>query len=193
MRSQQYLIASVVVLALCAITAKADSIKTFVAAGTFQDGATLSGSLQIDITNGDVIGSTLEVAPDALGLDIIQGTGSLGNITGIQVGTTASGLPTLDLLLPVGSLVGYSGGLLGSLSNPLKRAGVDLQTNFLLPAHGQIFLNSGSLSPETATPEVATFVMIATGLLLIAIGRRPNRCGNLLAAIIACCWRRATA
>ncbi|MGH9608351.1 MAG: hypothetical protein ACRD34_01645 [Bryobacteraceae bacterium] len=151
--------------------ANADTMTTFNATGAFQDGASLTGTLTIDTTTGTVTASTVEVPSDATGLDDIQ-VGLPGTVTAIDI-TTDGNSPELDLYLPVDNLVGYTGGPLGSLADPLTVKAITVETNLFLPTNNNaVFLNSGALTQASAVPENATYIMLATGLLLMGLYSR---------------------
>jgi hypothetical protein len=172
--------ATLTLAALCAAGARADTITTFDATGTFNDGASLSGTLTIDTTNGNVVASTVEALPDASGLtDIFVGT--IGGVTGVTLEAPA-GEPSLILDLSLNTLAGYTGGPLASLSDPATVRGMDVETTLFLPSFTAVFLSSGSLTPQTATPEAATFGMIAAGLGLIIIKLRRKHWAFIPAA-----------
>lgn len=159
-------ILAVSVLALMPLLARADSITTFNASGTFTDGATLSGTIDINTTLGTVTGINLVTsAPDSLIFNFIQSQGQLtSNIFYVQGGTAASGLPNLNLGIWAGSLVGYSGG------------GLYPGSDIWYSNSNIIVLQSGDLTPS-AVPEPATFALLGTGLLGLAgaVRRKVHR------------------
>jgi CSLREA domain-containing protein len=175
-------IALFMLLGLCGGSAYANTITTFDATGTFQDGATLAGTLTIDTTNGDVLASSLAIPPDSSALDVIQGVGSTGDAFDILLGTASGQYPNLNLVLPVGTLVGYAGGLLASNANPVTTQGAVAISNFVSTTHNITFLDSGQLTPAAATPEITTLAMIGGGLITLGLAALRRRRASLLAA-----------
>jgi hypothetical protein len=107
-------------MAGAAAQARAD-LTTFTAEGTFQDGATLGGTLTIDTSIGTVTAANLTVGGSyMLTLATIQSQAEVSTgVYLVEVGETAIGLPQLALGIPVSSLVAYAGGDLLSQSTGL--------------------------------------------------------------------------
>ncbi len=143
--------------------AQAGSV-TFDASGTFEDGATLSGTMTIDTTVGQVTAVNLVVsAPDSLDLTFVQyqsNTSYSGDYF-IQTGPTATGLPNFLVVLPVTTLVGYSGGSIGSTTQPAN----SIESN----VYPVTTLTVGSLS---AVPEPSSLVLAGTAGLGLWTRRR---------------------
>jgi hypothetical protein len=164
--------------ALSVSMANADTIQIFDASGTFVDGASLSGTVTIDTTNGIVTASTLAVsAPDTLAFDFVQFQQS--NVSGIwelTFGTTAAGLPNLNIgIATTGSadpLIGYTGGSVASINSPVMGGVSDI----FYSSATQVSLTSGSFTLPTATPEPTTLaLLILGGAPLAFFGARRRR------------------
>jgi hypothetical protein len=165
-RSRRFALAMTATLGLMAgppQQARADLNLTFNAEGTFDDGATLGGTVTIDTTIGTVVAANLTVsAPDSLDLTFVQGQRSNLPVTGdyqFDVGPSASEIPAFDVSLPVATLVDYPGGPIGSDSQPANNFASVL---FLTSLTDLTVLQEGSLS--LTTPEPSTFWMAVCGI-----------------------------
>ncbi|MGH9771195.1 MAG: hypothetical protein ACRD4Q_05800 [Candidatus Acidiferrales bacterium] len=146
--------------------ARADTVTTFDASGIFQGGANLSGTLTIDIATGSVISSAMEVASDSFsGFDVTSNSSE-------TTLTSAGGPPTMFLQLPVSTLMGYTGGSLGSFAHPVIVNGLHDYSSIHFGSNIAIYLASGSLTPASTVPEISTWLMAAMGLLLIGLALR---------------------
>jgi hypothetical protein len=152
------------------VPAKADLDVVFDASGTFVDGATLSGTLTVDVTTGTVTASALQVsAPDHGSFTLIQNQGLdiFGVVTpgyyGLSITTgSPNTFPVLQLGLNTTSLIGYGGGNMTAESN--------LAINSTTP-NG---LKNGELT--TAVPEPSTALVAAFGAVaFIAYGLSRHR------------------
>jgi hypothetical protein len=155
------------------------STVTFEASGSFLSGATLSGTVTIDVTAGVATASDLVVsAPDSLTFAFVESQNLCCALTDyeIQVGTAASGVPDFGLLLPTATLIGYNGGEIGGTSQPAN--GFVSEIQFLST---EDILTVGSL---TAVPEPSTSLMTAISFALTALvygvakSRRFTPCPN---------------
>ncbi len=149
--------------------ARAD-LSTFAAAGEFQDGATLGGTMTIDTTAGIVTAVDLTVtAPDSLAFTFVQAQESFEGIYTIQTGTAASGFPDLNLYFPNPSLVGYTGGYIGSGD----QTAIVYVSDIYYSSNNQVYLTVGSL---TAVPEPSTLLVACVGgVCVIAYGVAKQR------------------
>jgi uncharacterized repeat protein (TIGR03803 family) len=134
------LISSAVTAIACAGTI------TFDVSGTMTDGAVLSGAMTVDEIEGTVTALSFTLgAPDSLTASVRQYDGGItsGNNTWlVEAGVTSANYPSLSLVLPASTLVGYKGGRICSSSAPCA----NLASGLLLPPSGQgPFLQSGSV------------------------------------------------
>lgn len=150
------------------------SVVTFDASGTFVDGSTLSGTLEIDTTAGVVTDANLMVGPQTLDFPFVppgsfdvtfilqQGLGPSAVTYDVVVYTAGLELPYVSLALPTTSLIGYDGGEIGSLSQPAAGFTSDIQY-----LETNAYLNIGSLAP-VPEPSTLLLMVISFGVLLIA-------------------------
>ena len=183
MRTRYYVLGAV--LGLVALIApgavRADTI-VFDASGTFAGGASLTGTVTIDTTNGLVTAESLATT-GALVTGPFAGVSNQGD-----TGTTPnyyyffsnveSGY-AIALVFTQSTLVGYNGGTLCGFNGSAncQAAGSDFIT-VLIPqaAGGDVDLTQGQLQPQS-TPEPSSFSMLLTGglgLLGISTLRRKR-------------------
>jgi hypothetical protein len=140
--------------------ARADTISTFNAVGSFDDGSTLSGTVTIDTTAGTITGEDLVVSSpfSATFVDDIYGQGANG---GEYIFNSEADGAYLILPLATGSLVGYTGGGFEWAANAERGPSTHIQMTYL---------TSGDLEPEapSVTPEPSSIALLGTGLLGIA-------------------------
>jgi len=161
-KSQFAALLFVAVFCLNGMHAVADTITTFTATGAFQDGAVLSRTIDINITNGQVLSANLTAsAPQSMTFTSVQAQEANYPITGgltIFIGTNAAIFPTLNLGFGTDSLIGYTGGNLNSQATPFK---IFYMSTIQFSIENYDLLISGSLTPATAmapTPEPFSLV-----------------------------------
>jgi hypothetical protein len=138
---------------------KADVSTQFIVQGAYADGATLSGTVTIDTTVGEITAANLSVgAPDSLTLDNIIGqNGSSFSSWLVAVGTAGGALfPETILVIPSLTLVGYSGGPIASETYAPEGVGSALYYS----ESNTVILHNGELTP---TPEPSTGLVASLG------------------------------
>jgi len=132
----------------------------FTLSGTLTDDTTVTGALNIDTLLGTVDAVSLFVQDDPGDtFDNVfaqtSGAGAYFEITSTMANPT--GLPALYLLIPPGSLVGYSGGDLAT--GPTG-------SEFVNASDSVTFFSSGSISPVVSTvPEPRSSTALVIGLV----------------------------
>ena len=144
---------------------------TFNAAGSFADGATLSGSVVIDTATGVVESTSLNVSsPDSLtGLLLRSGSGGQGTGDYAFIATVDPS-DFVQLEIVGATLVGYTGGSLcaSSCAGPSGDT-----TSYVETAAPNVpLLSSGSLT-LASVPEPTSVVLVGSAMLgLLALRRR---------------------
>jgi hypothetical protein len=147
------------------LAAHADNIVTFDASGVFQSGSTLSGTLTLDSTTGIFTAVDLFVSsPDTLAFNAVAQLCSypVAGICTIQSGNgSAYQPPVLVLDVIATSLIGYTGGSIGSETSPDFGYSSNIYFGAGIPDDS---LTSGRL---TTTPEPSSIALLGTGLLAL--------------------------
>jgi len=149
---------------------------TFVASGTFQSGAVLSGSVTIDTATGAATSTALHItAPWNADLLAIQSVFQPApDVTIIQAGPNATDFPNFVVALHVPTLVGYAGGSICSLT--------DLACGGISNIHTSNSFDSLQVGSLTAgVPEPGTFGLLGASILTLGFWRR--RKGSRLGAV----------
>lgn len=145
-------------------------------------GGSVSGTIDIDTATGSVTGSALSSQYGAMTYAVsstVTDAKALGNGSAFDLsfGTPgAAGGAFLSLVLPVSSLVGYTGSSLCYEGHPCSQAGSNYTSSYFAPsAQFGDGLLSGSLSavpvpptPVAPTPEPGSIALLGTGLAGIA-------------------------
>ena len=181
---QKKLLAAVLVAggALGAQLAHADVIQTFNVSGSFQDGASLGGTVTIDVTTGNITGAALDLGtPISASITtgsqgtIAYGAGAVLYAATIPNSASQLGGDTLYLAFATSSLVDYSGGALYSTTDPGTTINGNPRGSLIQTQSGsvQTQLTSGAVS---AVPEPSGLAPLAAGLFgLGLIARRKRR------------------
>ncbi len=127
-------------------------------------GCTISGTLVINNTTGTFFSADVTMSgesPAAGPFTHLLSISPLGSLTTMTIEGSSADLELSFLTPTPGSLAGYDGGTLSTLSSVLIPAKLDVWA-----------LTSGSLTPDTptATPEPSTWILLAVDLLgLVAL------------------------
>jgi hypothetical protein len=160
-------------------------VTKFFLSGTFEDGATLGGFLYIDITPpsglpsdhfaGTVVTSfaTITLPPPSSNVLSPENITTQGQITSdiykVEVQTDDK-LTTMDLYLPVTTLIGYNGGPLISVT---QMAGQTMYVS-AYDVVGDPNLKMGQLSPASV-PEPSPLLLACIGCGVLGLGSVASR------------------
>ena len=175
MRKSLWIILTVLVVAIAAPIAHADSV--FTVTGSFDNGAILSGTATINTSTGLVTALDLSTTGAFVSGPYTTVDPGQGPFFGDYIVSSTLSNSSIDLLFPPpGSLVGYAGGSLCS----------DIDSCFFISALNiapfSIFpLTSGSLTPQVTTPEPSSVALMLLGIGLLLLLRKRNSRGHQLA------------
>jgi hypothetical protein len=166
-------------LLLSATAAFANPITTFNLTSTFSSAIGAAyGTITIDTATGTVESINLSFAGEPASATELGSTFDLvgsGPNALVEFGETwgTLGFYSVDILLPVNTLVGYAGGPICSTANPCYGGAL---SGFAFGISGNKPYTGGTLS---ATPEAASWMFVATGAvgLLTILQRRRHRPG----------------
>ena len=162
------------ILAAATIAAHADIMSTFSLTNyTFQSGATATGTIVIDVTDGLVASTNITYfGGTTLLFDVSTGTGNVAlGLYSNAPSTDAAGDSFADSLhTPAAGFVGYAG---GEACSQTDLCDVFVTSAILFANSTQDLLETGSLTLEPPiitgqTPEPSTLALLSTGILGLA-------------------------
>jgi hypothetical protein len=165
------------ILAAGILAAHADTMSTFSLTNyTFQSGATATGTIVIDVTDGEVASTNITYfGVTTLLFDISTGTGNVSaGLYSNAPSTDAAGDVLADSFhTPAVGFVGYAG---GETCSQADLCDVFVTSAIIFANSTQDLLETGSLTLEPSivtTPEPSTLALLSTGILgLVDVARR---------------------
>ena len=177
---------SLLIFLTLAVVAHANPITFSMQNGTFASGATMSGTVVIDTATGSMVSADLTYTLGGSSITFDQtfySQSSEGAVYGLYFPVTYGGVvdgpgspsasppvvDEFDLELPVGSLIGYTGGLVCTYPSA---GGYYCGGGFGSEYYGRVnFVGddemiAGSLTALTTTPEPSGLILTVTGLIL---------------------------
>ena len=167
-------------LAACTLAAHADAITTYnLLDGTFDNGATITGTVTIDATSGTFVSEDFSVVKGRRTYVFdgpVTDQGPVYHTNGYGSYFHNANDDFLNLTLPASaynpanSLIGYAGGQVCSNANDC-----DDYNGLYFPAHGSggNFATGELVAQTPAVPEPSTLILLGTGILgLAGVARR---------------------
>jgi len=166
-------------------TARATPLTFSLENGTFGSGATMSGTVVIDTVSGSLVSADLTYTLGGSSVTFDRAFFAQGIIPALYnvyfpltYGGVVDGpedplanppvVDEFDLLLPVPSLVGYTGGSICTYSSYYCGGGVFSEYYGRVNFVGNDGMATGNLVPFTVTPEPSGFALTLTGTVLCA-------------------------
>jgi hypothetical protein len=163
-----------VLLAAFTFAAHADTMSTFSLTDyTFQSGATATGTIVIDVTDGEVLSTTITyLGSTTLLFDVSTGTGNVSAGLYSNAPSTDSGGDTFadSLHTPAAGFIGYVG---GDACSQTDLCDGSVTSAIIFAKSTTDVLETGSLTLEPTiitgqTPEPSTLALFGTGVLGLA-------------------------
>jgi hypothetical protein len=175
MRKSLWIMLAVLLVAIGAPNAHADTVTLDVSgslapnggtASCSGSGCTLGGDIVINNTTGAVISEDVTMSgesPTVGPFTVDLGIKGPGGFTELQIGDSGGNLLDLFFVTPTaGSLIGYDGGALESISGVV-----------IFPSAGSWApLSAGALTPAVAAPEPSSYALMLLGVGLVFVMRK---------------------